>query len=108
MQYIDCSLLNIHTVQYKPKLLSCAFIYLVLGAELEIFTKSNIANKFPNSSQYLIDYENPFNDLFMTFLEESLGIVLIDLLPTIQYAASFFLLVLSFEDPIIPEKYLGE
>lgn len=44
----------------------------------------------------------------MTFLEDSLGIILIDLLPTIQYAASFFLLMLSFEDPIIPEKYLGE
>lgn len=33
MQYIDCALLHIHTVQYKPKLLACAFIYLVLGAE---------------------------------------------------------------------------
>lgn len=44
----------------------------------------------------------------MVFLEESLGIILIDLLPTIQYAASFFLLALSFEDPLIPEKIRGE
>lgn len=44
MQYIDCALLHIHTVQYKPKLLACAFIYLVLGADLDIFNKLQIAN----------------------------------------------------------------
>ena len=31
MQLIDCAVLDIQTVQYKPKLLACAFMYLVLG-----------------------------------------------------------------------------
>lgn len=31
MQLIDCSVLDIQTVQYKPKLLVCAFMYLVMG-----------------------------------------------------------------------------
>lgn len=43
-QYIDCATLHIHTVQYKPKLLACAFMYLVLGIELKEFKKSQVYN----------------------------------------------------------------
>lgn len=31
MQLIDCAALDIQTVQYKPKLLVFAFMYLILG-----------------------------------------------------------------------------
>lgn len=31
MQLIDCSLLEIQTLQYKPKILVLSFMYLILG-----------------------------------------------------------------------------
>jgi len=37
MQLLDCAILDIQTVQYKQKLLVCAFMYLVLGKALNQF-----------------------------------------------------------------------
>jgi hypothetical protein len=31
MQLIDCSIADIQSFQYKPKLLACSFLYLVIG-----------------------------------------------------------------------------
>ena len=31
MQILDCAILDIQTVQYKPKVLVCSLLYLVLG-----------------------------------------------------------------------------
>jgi hypothetical protein len=39
MQFLDCATLDIQTVQYQPKLLVCAFMYLVLGNNMGIFTQ---------------------------------------------------------------------
>lgn len=44
MQLIDCAALDIQTVQYKQKLLVCAFMYLVLGKEMGIFKTKVITN----------------------------------------------------------------
>ena len=38
MQLIDCSVVDIQTAQYKPKMLVCSFMYLLLGREMQIFT----------------------------------------------------------------------
>lgn len=100
MQLLDCAILDIQTVQYKQKLLVCAFMYLVLGKGLNQFQVKKIVNSFPRSSRYLIDEYTLFNDLFSHFLQTSFGIVLIDLLPTIQYCATFFILNLTFDPPV--------
>ncbi len=55
MQLLDCATLDIQTVQYQPKLLVCAFIYLVLGHGMGIFTQEEIWREFPTSSLYLLD-----------------------------------------------------
>jgi hypothetical protein len=34
MQLIDCAVLDIQTAQYKPKMLVCSFMYLLIGREL--------------------------------------------------------------------------
>jgi hypothetical protein len=34
MQLVDCSILDIQSFQYKPKLLVCSFMYLVIGKQL--------------------------------------------------------------------------
>ena len=36
MQILDCAILDIQTVQYKPKTLVCSLLYLVLGKCLSI------------------------------------------------------------------------
>jgi hypothetical protein len=48
----------------------------------------------------MLDDENPFNDLFMNFLQTSFSIMLIDLLPTVQYCATYFILPFNYDDPI--------
>lgn len=66
-----------------------------------IFKLNKITNEFPRSSLYLIDEDNEFNDLFMSFLQTSFNIMLIDLLPTVQYCATYFILHMNYDDPII-------
>ena len=36
MQILDCAILDIQTVQYKPKILVCSMLYLILGIYLMI------------------------------------------------------------------------
>ena len=36
MQFIDCSILDVQTLQFAPKILVCSFMYLVLGTFLFI------------------------------------------------------------------------
>ena len=43
MQLLDCAALDIQTVQYKQKLLVCAFMYLVLGRACNEFKTKDIA-----------------------------------------------------------------
>ena len=42
MQFLDCATLDIQTVQYQPKLLVCAFMYLVLGNDMRVFSHDDI------------------------------------------------------------------
>lgn len=58
MQLLDCAVIDVQTVQYKPKMLICSFMYLLLGRELGIFQTNEIVNEFPGSSLYLLDDEN--------------------------------------------------
>ena len=103
MQLVDCSFLDIQTLQYKTKLLVCAFMYLVMGKQMGVFKSKEIVQVFPRSSQYLLDEDNLYNCLFLDFLHESFGLTLIDLLPAVQYTATYFILPMTYEDPILPE-----
>lgn len=44
MQLLDFATLEIQTVEYQPKLLVCAFLYLVLGKEMGIYKLKSITN----------------------------------------------------------------
>jgi hypothetical protein len=41
MQILDCAVLDIQTVQYKPKLLVCSMLYLILGKDVAIQVRSS-------------------------------------------------------------------
>lgn len=57
--------------------------------------------EFPRSSLYLFNEKNVFNDLFGSFLEFAFGIMLFDLLPTVQYCATYFILPFVYNPPEI-------
>ena len=90
MQLIDCALLDITTLQYKPRALLASLLYLLIGKSFKQFTTEQIVEIFPHSSMYLLDAEDCYNDLFSHFLIYSFGFQLIDLLPNVQYISTFF------------------
>lgn len=55
MQLIDCTVIDIQTTQYKPRMLVCALMYLIVGKELKIYSNKQIVSEFPGSSLYLLD-----------------------------------------------------
>lgn len=70
---------------------------------LNIHTKDKVVSVFPHSSQFLLE-DSVFNNFFKQFLEESFGQNLHDLLPMIQYCATFVILPLKFDLPdAVPE-----
>lgn len=99
MQLVDCSILDVQTLQYKSRALVASCMYMVLGKHFKQFTPEQIFEEFPKSSLYLLDEDYAFNDLFGDFLLYSFGFQLIDLLPSIQYASTYFKIQLNFDLP---------
>lgn len=103
MQLIDCSMLDILTLVYQPKLLVLSFMYLVLGTAvadvgctLGEFEPKQIASEFPGSSQYMIKQDSAFNDLYYSFMEFTFSLTPIEILPSVQYCATYFILQFDF------------
>ena len=94
-QYVDFSIMDICTIRYQPRLISLAFIYIILLIRLNLYDKDLVASKFPTSSQFLLE-KSTFNEFFSDFLRDSFSQQLEDLLPMIQYCATFVILHLNF------------
>lgn len=99
MQIIDCITLDAKTLQYKPRALIASIMYVLLGKYFKNFTAQQIFEEFPRNSRYLLDSDCAFNELFGNFLIYSFGFELTDLLPTIQYIATYIRLPISLELP---------
>ena len=99
MQYIDFSLMDVHTLQYHCRELAASFVYIILNIKLRIFKEDEIVQIFPKSSQYLLK-PTQFNSFYWKFLKQSFGFSLQDLLPTVQYCATFLFLPLDFNLPL--------
>ncbi len=69
-QYVDFSIMDIYTLRYQPRMLSLAFIYLILLMRLDLATKEKVISVFPNSSQFLFE-KSPFHDFFSKFMRDS-------------------------------------
>ena len=69
-------------------------MYLLLGIWLGEFKAKSIVREFPHSSLYLLE-ESLLNSLFCHFVETTFGFSLSDLLPTVQYSATYFSLPLN-------------
>lgn len=101
MQLLDCSLLDVETLIYQLRPLVASFMYIILGKDFEQFTLRKIVEDFPTSSKYLLGRSYAFNDLFSNFLQNCCGLELLDLLPSIQYASSFFSLEIDKSLPMV-------
>lgn len=99
-QYIDCAVLDVKTLQYKQRAIVAAFLYIIIGKYFKQFTNEQIVNEFPRSSLYLLDESFAFNNLFKCFMKKCFGFNLPDLLPTIQFASTFFPLEINLDYPI--------
>ena len=100
MQLLDAAVLEVQSLQHKPRAIVAAFMYVLLGKELGQFPREKIVEEFPCSSLYLLDESFAFNDLFGRFLSECFALCLLDLLPTIQFAATFFGLPVVINLPV--------
>jgi hypothetical protein len=100
MQLVDTAILDIQTLQYKPRAIIAAFFYVLLGKKYEQFSVEKIVSEFPYSSLYLLDESFAYNDLFSNFMENYFGMSLLDLLPTIQYVSTYFSLPTNLSLPV--------
>lgn len=100
MQILDATILDVQTLQYRQRALVLSTMYILLGREFQQFTTEVIVNDFPNSSGYLLDEAFAYNNLFGMYLQECFGVELPNLLPTIQFVATFFAADLDISLPI--------
>lgn len=97
-QYIDFSVLDIQTLQYKNRTLAASFLYLTLLLKMNVYTAEDVVSRFRRESQCVLAH-TPFNELFSRFLTDSFGFPLADILPTVQYCSGFMVLPARFEMP---------
>ncbi|MBS1889966.1 MAG: hypothetical protein JST59_01625 [Actinobacteria bacterium] len=83
-------------------------MYVLLGLRTQLFRVEDVLESFPRTSKYIFDEENWLNDLFNEFVSSEFGFLLADLLPSIQYCSTYFLLPLSFELPTRMRNCDGE
>ncbi|KRX04383.1 Cyclin-like protein [Pseudocohnilembus persalinus] len=97
---LDCTLLEPETLIYSQKALVLGFLYIFVGLYLNYFEQNIVIQHFYNSSMYLIEDQHGYNSLFESFLAP-FGLRTVDLLPSIQYAATYFK-ISNFDAEIIP------
>lgn len=98
--YLDCALLDVQTLQYKQRPLVLSFMYLVVGIELNQFDQEVVLRDFSKTSLFLQKQKSEWNLFFGEFMAKCFGYELSNLLPTIQYASTFFGLKPTLDYPI--------
>ena len=86
--FIDFCSLDINYLKYDSKRLVISFLYIFLLKQLKFLRRSQIISK----KSWNFNKTRKFNEFYQEFIDSIFEFQLIDLLPTIQYAASFFIL----------------
>lgn len=82
-QLLDVLFIEFQTLKYSCLKLIAAIFYLLLGKNLDIFTQKQVVDQFTQTSEFLQNSENTFNQLFTKFLKICFAIDLQDILPYI-------------------------
>ena len=91
-QIVDALIMVHETLTFNGGLLVAALIYLFMGIHLKIFVREEVAYAFAQSSTYLLDQENAFNNVYRRFVNVCFGIAIEELIPYAQYVSPFFAL----------------
>ncbi|CAD8102666.1 unnamed protein product [Paramecium sonneborni] len=97
-QLIDCTLLDIQTLQYMPRTIVASFMYLIISFQLNVF-EIDMLEIMSRTSMFLLNRDNQFNIIFGQFVTITFGFALQDILPAIQYAVGFYELEINYETP---------
>ncbi|CAD8115316.1 unnamed protein product [Paramecium primaurelia] len=97
-QLIDCTLLDIQTLQYMPRTIVASFMYLIISFQLNVF-EIDMLEIMSRTSMFLLNRDNQFNLIFGQFVSITFGFALQDILPAIQYAVGFYELEINYETP---------
>lgn len=62
--------MDISTLNYQPRMLSLAFIYIIMVMQLNLHSKEKIISTFYDSSQFLLE-KTVFNEFFAMFLRDT-------------------------------------
>lgn len=104
IQIADLIILNIDFLQYDLQALAVAIMFIIVGREFGQFSQEEITTEIPYCSDFIFTDRQGFYKVFGTFIEQSLGLDLFDLLETIQFSAKHFRLLLNFDLPLAVKK----
>ncbi|CAD8120978.1 unnamed protein product [Paramecium sonneborni] len=97
-QLVDCTLMDIQTLQYMPRTIVASFMYLIISFQLNVYDL-DMLEIMSQTSMFLLNKENQFNIIFGQFVQTTFGFALQDILPAIQYAVGFYELKINYETP---------
>ena len=103
-QLVDTSRLYAESIQYNKRTLIAAFQYLLIGKHYGQFNEQEIVQEFPSSSLFILEDKQGFNAIFKQFLKAEFNYELSELLPALQFAAKFFILIFSYDLPQVAQK----
>jgi hypothetical protein len=90
--------LDINVLRFESRMLVVSIMYLQLGIEYKQFAKTQVHDSF-NEKYLFANSLNAFNEYFNSFITQHFKFFLVDLLPSLQYAASFFDVEYHYELP---------
>ena len=104
-QILDTAKLDIEFLQYDVRQIIASLLYLVAGKHHGQLTIEEIIRDVPNTSVFLLEDRQGFNQVYKAFLKSDLDFTLEELLPSLQYVAKYFILPLCFDPPQIAKAH---
>lgn len=81
--------LDVNVLRFETRMLVASLMYLQLGIAYKQFAKEQVQASF-NEKYLFATSLNNYNEFFNSFVVQHCHFLLVDLLPTLQYAATFF------------------
>ena len=99
MQLIDCCILDHTHLQYKQRPLVAQLHVPSHRIRVRTVLSGADCETFPFFSAGMFQINSSYNELFTHFLELYFGLCLEELIPTIQYASTYFDLEVDLRTP---------
>jgi hypothetical protein len=104
MQILDIMIIDYTWLQYRPRALVAATMFLILGIHAREFDAELIWNEFIYTANRYLDGNSEYSLLFMDFLYLSFGFQLDELVPTIQFVSTFMSIPFNYDLPMYAQQ----